>query len=173
MANNAPIPRTLESPPRTTGKAEQDLPILIDWFWKAYQVIQQSVAFINDQVTVPDFNAADLPDPENTTLATAQQTANDAYNLASQADRRLDGFFGGTFTLGAAAAGGSVSFTVAQPDNDYRVILQPVSDTGSPPIDAYVVKSKTYTAGGFSFTMGSVPGVGNSVTWEFQLIRNT
>lgn len=170
---DAPIPRTLETPPRTTGDPKMDLPILIDWFWKAYQVIQQSVAFINGQVTSTDFVAADLPDPENTTLAQAQSTANEAYNLASTATSRLDGFLTGTFTMGAADVGGSVSFNVDQQDNEYRVFLQALSDTGAPPLDAYVVIAKTYTTSGFSFTMGAVPGVGCSVTWEWQLIRNT
>ena len=70
-----PIPRTLETPPRTTGIVQNDLPILIDWFYRAYQVITQSVAYINSQVNNPDFSVADLPDPSNTTLAQAQQTA--------------------------------------------------------------------------------------------------
>jgi len=45
--NNTPIPRTLETPPRTTGNVQQDFPILIDWFYRAYQVITQSVNYIN------------------------------------------------------------------------------------------------------------------------------
>lgn len=40
--------RTLETPPRTTGNPQQDLPLLVDWFYRAYQVIQESVKFIND-----------------------------------------------------------------------------------------------------------------------------
>lgn len=45
--NSVPIPRTLEPPPRSTGNASLDLPILLDWFYRAYQVIQESVDYIN------------------------------------------------------------------------------------------------------------------------------
>ena len=44
-----PIPRTLETPPRTTGDPQLDLPLLVDWFYRAYQVITQSVDYINGQ----------------------------------------------------------------------------------------------------------------------------
>src|ERR1035437_7118184 len=81
-----PVPRPLETPPRTTGNIQQDMPILINWFWRAYQVISQSVAYINSQVTNPAFSVANLPDPLNTTLAQAQTTANNAYNLANTAN---------------------------------------------------------------------------------------
>ncbi len=37
----------LESPPRTTGNVQGDLPILIDWFWKAYLKIREAVNSIN------------------------------------------------------------------------------------------------------------------------------
>lgn len=39
-------PEPLEAPPRTTGNAQQDFPIIIDWMWKAYQVINASVEYI-------------------------------------------------------------------------------------------------------------------------------
>lgn len=42
-----PIPRTLETPPRTTGNPQLDLPLLVDWFYRAYQVITESVRYIN------------------------------------------------------------------------------------------------------------------------------
>jgi hypothetical protein len=48
MANDVvPIPRTLETPPRTTGDPQLDLPLLVDWFYRAYQVITESVKYIN------------------------------------------------------------------------------------------------------------------------------
>lgn len=168
-----PIPRTLEPPPRTTGNATTDLPLLIDWFYRAYQVITESVKYINSQISNPEFNVADLPDPQNTTLALAQQTANDAYNLANTADNRIDGMISGTFTTTNSDTGAIITFSTPQIDSNYRVIIQPTGKIASPPIDAFVVAQKTYTAESFTVIMFGIPGVGNSVTWEWQLIRNS
>lgn len=230
-----PIPQPLETPPRSTGNAQSDLPLLLNWLTRAYQVITQSVAYINQQVNEPDFNPVDLPDPQNTTLAQAQDTANQSYTLASQAKDIADEakttadsaqddatqaladaaaaqitantaatnaasalaaaasalaaaiaaqnsanqalaifsrFEKGSFVVGAASTGGVVTIS-AQPDTAYTVNLQALTSTGTPPIDAFVVTSKSYTTGNFTFTVGAVPGVGNSVTYEWQLIRKT
>ena len=88
---NDPIPRTLETPPRSTGNAQADFPIMIDWFYRAYQVIVQAVNYINSQVQgVEDISILDLPDPASATVASAQGTANIAYALAEQADGKAD-----------------------------------------------------------------------------------
>lgn len=169
----APIPRTLEAPPRTTGNAQQDLPILIDWFYRAYQVIQQSVNYIND-IADPNITIVEnLPDPDGTTLAQAQQTANDAYSLGLEAQTRLDGFIAGTVTISDADTGFVVTFGTAQVDTSYRVMVQAVTSTGTPTVDAFVIKQKTYTVADFTVTMFGTPGVGNSITFEWQLIRNS
>ncbi len=81
-----PIPKVLETPPRTIGN---DPAVLIDWLWRAYQVITQSVAYINAQVeSLTTTSTDDLPDPATSTVAQAQQTANDAFALADQADQK-------------------------------------------------------------------------------------
>jgi len=169
----APIPRTLEAPPRTTGNPQRDLPILIDWFYRAWQVVQQSINYINSQVNNPDFSVADLPDPTNTTLANAQQTANDAYNLANTAINRLNGFVSGTFTISDTDVGVELVFSTPQLDTDYRVIIQPVSFTGTPVDNAFIVKTKTYATDKFTVIMLAAPDTSNSVTYEWQLIRNS
>lgn len=190
-----PIPRTLETPPRSTGRPELDFPILIDYVYRAYQVIVQSVNYINAQVQDnPNLNVNDLPDPGNTTLAQAQTTANLAYALADQADvkadaldtrldtaepkittleNRLNGFITDTFTISEAFTGVSVTFGTAQPDDNYRVLIQAKSFTGTPAIGAFIIASKTYNAADFSVTLYQAPGTGASVTYEWQLIRNT
>ncbi len=195
MVDQVPIPRTLETPPRTTGNAQQDFPIIIDWFWRAYQVITESVAFINQQVQEsPDLNVNDLPNPATATISSAQTTANLAYALADQADNkadaleprmdaaeadittltgRLDGFIHDTFTITGAFTGVVVTFGTPQPDTDYRIIVQPLSSTGAPASGAYTVKEKTYGTADFSVTMVAAPGGITSVTYEWQLIRNT
>ena len=171
---DTPLPRTLETPPRTTGNAQQDLPILIDWFWKAYLVIGEAVNYINNTVSPSITVVANLPDPDGTTLAQAQQTANDAFSLATTNASRLDGFLAGTFQTENADTGAVVTFATPQADADYRVIVQPTGSTGGPPIDAFIVVEQSYTAASFTVIMFGTPGApGISVDWEWQLIRNT
>lgn len=173
MATESPIPRQLESPPRTTGNVQQDLPILIDWFWKAYQVISQAVQFINSQIVTSELDITALPDPATATLYSAQQTANLAYALADQTADRIEGYISGEILVDEANTGASVVFTEEQEDDDYRIILQAKSTTGVPDPDSYLIASKTYSTTGFSFTLVAAPGVGTGITFEWQLIRNT
>ena len=184
---NAPIPRTLEAPPRTTGDAQQDLPILIDWFYRAYQVITQSVTYINSQVDSGDVTVANLPDPNSTTLAAAQQTANNAYTLADTVQNDLEDAVNdiealqervtdinsiyGTFDISDTDVGIELTFVEEQPDTDYRVIVQPLSNTGSPANNAFIVKEKTYATDKFTVIMLAAPGAGDTITYEWQLIR--
>jgi len=194
-----PIPSPLETPPMTTGNIQQDMPLLINWFWRAYQVISQSVSYINSQITNPAFSVANLPDPASTTLAQAQTTANNAYNLANTANVEATNntasiaalhistinseisalqtlwsdLLSGTFTMSDATVAEITTFGTPQADTAYRVIVQAVSSTGSPASGAFTVVSKVYTTTDFTVTMLSAPGGGNSVTYEWQLIRNT
>lgn len=195
LPGSIPIPRTLETPPRTTGNAQFDFPLVVDWIYKAYLVIIQAVAYINSQVQEsPNLNVNDLPNPAETTLAQAQTTANLAYALADQADTKADDLdtrldtaetnitnyqeilassVSGTFTIADTFTGVTVTFAEPQPDNAYRVIIQPVSSLGAPPVNAFLLLSKSYLATDFTATMQAAPGVGNSVTFEWQVIRNT
>lgn len=53
MAENSTLV-TLEPPPRTTGNSQQDFPLVVDWMWKAYQVINQSIQYIIDQASASE-----------------------------------------------------------------------------------------------------------------------
>lgn len=170
--NLVPIPNELPYPPRGTGNAQNDYPVMIDWFWQAFQVIRQSINYINSQVNNAEFSVADLPDPTTATTATAQQTANEAYQLASTAINRLNNLVSGIFTVQDPDVGTQVIFDNELPDNNYRIIVQPVSFTGAPPIEAFIVNTKTYQTTDFTVIMGDTPGAGNSITFEWQLIRN-
>lgn len=172
MSDEVQVPRTLETPPRSTGNAHADFPLILDWMWKAYQVIQQSVNYIKAQATSPDVNIEDLPDPATATISSAQTTANQAYALANEQMGRIDNFIGGTVTVSDTDDSGSVSFSATQGSADYRIIMQAKEVSGSPATASMIIKTKTYTASGFSFTLGSAPGAGTSVTFEWQLIRN-
>lgn len=179
-----PIPRQLEAPPRTTGNAQNDFPIIIDWFWRAYQTIAAAVNYINQQVNEnPDINVNNLPDPSTSTVAQAQLTANQAYVLAQQAGAKADEIARilsrnkrGTVTVSGTSSNGSVNFGGGannQPDVNYTVFLQPVSREGAPDTGAYTVIGKNYTTTGFSFTLENSPGEANSVTFDWSLVRAT
>jgi hypothetical protein len=190
----APITRALEAPPRSTGNPAQDYPILIDWVYKAFQVINQAVGYINNQVQEnPDFDITNLPNPATSTIAQAQNTANQAYVIADGADDKADALdtrmdtaeadidalqgkfaalLSGDFTITDANVGVLLTWATPQPDTNYKVIIQPVSITGTPAANAYIVATKTYNTADFSATMLAAPGVGNSITYEYQLIRN-
>lgn len=170
------IPRTLETPPRTTGNAQQDFPLIVDWMFRAYQVIQQSVAYINSQVESGDVELTNLPDPATATVSSAQQTANLAYQLASGSQDGVDSinssFLQGTVTVSDASTGETVAFSEEQSDNDYVVMIQPKSSSGSPALYSDTIKTKTYGTTDFSFTVGAAPGAGKSVTFDWVLMRN-
>ena len=186
-----PIPKTLETPPRTTGNAVQDFPLVVDWMWRAYQVIQQSVRFINEQVVgLPDITVTNLPDPATSTVAIAQETANIAYEVASQAngkagqavsdvaamDTRVTTLENkvipkGAFQITAAETGASVSIPT-QPDTNYVIMVQPKGIVaGTPASGAYIITGKTYSTTGFSVTIQAAPGAGNTLNYDWILIR--
>lgn len=79
----------LPAPPRSTGNPQQDLPLIVDWMYKLYQVVIVNQYYIsqNSQTDAQNFDASSLPDPSNTNLATAQDTANKAYGLAFTAEQ--------------------------------------------------------------------------------------
>lgn len=164
----------LENPPRTSGNAQQDIPILVDWLYKAYLVIKSAVEFINGQVAEnPNLNLTDLPNPATSTIAQAQTTANQAYTLASKVqDDIQNGHVSGSVTISDIADSETINLSVPQPDPNYRAILQAVAFSGTPDDGAFTIKSKSYTANSFSVTLVAAPGLGNSVTFEWQMVRN-
>lgn len=166
--------RPLETPPRTSGNAQADIPILVDWLYKAYLSIKSAIDFINGQVKDnPNLELTNLPDPANSTIAQAQTTANQAYTLAAKVqDDIQNGHVSGTVTISDTADSATVNLAVNQPDANYRVILQAISFTATPASGAFTVKSKSYSANSFSVTLVAAPGSGNSVTFEWQMIRN-
>lgn len=171
--SEVPIPNTLETPPRSTGNAQQDLPLMLDWFYRAYLVIQQAVAYINDQTQNSNLDLTDLPNPATATTSSAQQTANEAYSLASESKNRLDNHnLVGAFTLDGDFNSITVTFTNEQPDDNYVVDIQAQSTVGAPPVGAYIIISKSYTSTEFSAIIYSPPGTDNSITYEWHLIRN-
>lgn len=168
-------PKALEPPPRTTGNAVTDLPLLIDWFWRAYQVITQSVNYIRDRVDPTLDVVDDLPDPNGTTLAQAQATANAAYSQAQATKNLIAGWLFGTAAIADANVGVTINFDSSHQQADLNYTITPVviDFDGTPTTDAFVVSTINYALDHFDIIMVGAPGVGNSVTVQWQLIRNT
>lgn len=79
--DNAIVP----PPPRaSTGDPAMDVRILLDWLWNFYQatVLESGLLDPTYQATAAPFDPNNLPDPTNSSIATAQDTANRAYQLA-------------------------------------------------------------------------------------------
>jgi len=173
-STSASLPATLEPPPRTSGNSQQDFPLVVDWMWKAYQIINQAVTYISSQVDGNDeISLTNLPDPATSTIAVAQQTANAAYNYANNLANKIEaGLVKGTVTVSDANTTGAVTFSDAQTDTEYVILIQAKSVSGSPASGAYTISLKTYNTTGFSFSILTAPGVGTSVTFDWQLVRD-
>lgn len=77
MAQNTVVPQ----PPRLSGDAQADLISLNNWMWQFYQatVVESGLLDPSYQATAsPTFDPNNLPDPADTSVARAQQTANAA-----------------------------------------------------------------------------------------------
>ncbi len=69
-------------PPRPTGDPATDVQMLLDWLWTFYQatVVESGLLDPAFQANAGTFNANNLPDPSNTSIARSQDTANRAIN---------------------------------------------------------------------------------------------
>jgi len=78
-------------PPTLTGDAQSDMMGVIDWMWDLYAMmaVQQGPLNPNTQTTPQPWDPNNLPQPSNTTLATAQQTANLAWKFATLINNTL------------------------------------------------------------------------------------
>jgi hypothetical protein len=83
MATNTAKSQTpVPPPPRATGDAAADSRAIIDWLWQFFEatVIASGLLDPSNQATAQTIDASNLPDPADTTIATAQATANAAVN---------------------------------------------------------------------------------------------
>jgi hypothetical protein len=170
---------TPPKPPRMTGNAQQDLVAITEWAWAFYRAVVLENAYASNAdflSTVADINEQ-LIDPAGATVASAQTTANNALTLANTVQNDLE-----THAQGQDAGGGAVISDLAtsvaitglaeQTDTNYFVVASPTGSSGSPPSGAYIITSisgKTTT--GFTLNVGAAPGVGNSVTWNWIVLR--
>lgn len=169
-------------PPRTTGDKDKDFALILNWmndFYKAI-VVQKLFVTAAEQSNTTIFDPSTLPDPATSTIAKAQNTANEAYALASNAktiastaNDRSKKWAQGSFTISGTTSSVVVNFGTAQAQDDdkYQILASAVSFTGSPVLDALVVISTTKTKDSFTIAVNQAPGAGNSVTFNWVLVR--
>lgn len=195
----------LPQPPRSSGDAQKDLSLIIDWQYRLYRAV---TSYVQAQTTSGNFNPANLPDPASTNLATAQSTANQAYALATTANthantaqttattagtnattaqsaataaqatattanNRTVGWFAGQVTVSGAATSQTHTFSGGESEADtaYHVLVTPVSAVGTPDPNSNHVLTVSKTTAHFVVNVEAAPGVGNSVTFDFLVVR--
>lgn len=177
MATEPTVP---PPPPRLSGDLASDFQALINWVSDFYKSAVLQGFFLNVQNQGQggsDDPPPNLPDPANTNLAQAQQTANDAYLLAQAAQaeaNRTDGWFTGSLTISAGASSAVHTFTAAQTqaDTNYKVLVVAQTFVGTPTVSSFPIIRITKTTTNFTIEVSASPGLGNSVTFDFMLVRN-
>lgn len=184
-----PSQSLLVAPPRTTGDPQQDLALIVNWMYLLYQILQVNGTFVTaaSQVTANTFNPTTLPDPANTNLANAQQTANNAYALASQAEtaataaqadattslNKTKHWVVGQLTISGTATSATHTFSgaEAQTDTAYKIIASASAQSGAPAAGSSTLLTVTKNTAGFALNIATAPGGGNAVTFDFILTR--
>jgi hypothetical protein len=141
-----------------------------NWLDRFYRVSQSN----NERDAYSsDFDPATLPEPATSTTASAQNTANEAYTLANDAYALAENYTmrKGELTISEGNSSGTVTFDEAEEDNDYIVLLNAKDYYGSITVDATLIIEKVYTVDDFTVTTNAAPGTGNSVTFDWTLIR--
>lgn len=109
---------------------------------------------------------------------TAQLTANTAVansataqTTANTANDRTKNWAHGSLTITDASTNEVATLAVAQADTAYDVLVTPAGTSGIPPDGAYLVTDISKTNADFTVTIKAAPGVGNSVTFNYLLVR--
>lgn len=150
------------TPPRLDGI--NDTAIVREWLWALYQYIAQNNEFQSEADT---FDADNLPDPTDTSIATAQDVANRAYEAGASALAAIPPSLVSSFTISNTNDTATITFDSAQAD--YTAIVQARANTGTPAVSAFVVASIAKTAANCIVTLFAAPGSGNSVTFDLIL----
>lgn len=174
------------TPPKTTGNDRKDLGAAINWIWQLYQVVQLQQTFVtNTSQQNSSFNPGNLPNPQSSNIATAQETANSAYILADEAEtdaiaaqdtantanNRTKDWKHGNFTISNVSTNSVIVLTPAQADTSYDVLVTPSDSAGAPVSDSFIVSKVTKATNNFTVDIKSAPGGGNSVTFNYLLVR--
>lgn len=157
-------------PPRWEGDPKRDIASLSSWINQFYERAILEDYFATTVAGSSDFDPSSLPDPANTNLQQAQQTANEAYILANVADQRTRNWIIGTVSVTETDLTVIYTFEEPQPDADYKVILTRASES-DPAAGANAIEVVDKTVDDFTVTFDTVPGAGNTVDWDFLVCR--
>lgn len=162
------------TPPRLTGDYTTDAAILTKWIWAFYQstVLESGLLDPTFQSDAGTFDPNNLPDPANTSIARAQDTANHAYQATianTVAVARLP-LLEGSVTLSNASNVATFTFTTPQTTTDYVVLVACRDFSGTPSASSFVVARITRMTGNFVVTFAAAPGAGNSITFDLVVL---
>lgn len=161
-------------PPRFTGNIETDFTGLVQYLQSLHTSLL--VDFNANQDAGGGVDPSDLPDPATSTIAQAQQTANEAYLLAQDAQENADAVEAivetfGTVQIADAATTVAITFGTPQPDTAYSMVLTAESFAGTPAAGSFTVKGQTKAVGSCTIEVLAAPGGGNGVTFAWHLRR--
>jgi hypothetical protein len=161
-------------PPRPTGNAEADSSAQLNWLNDVAKILAGQQSTIGSlSGTAGDVDPNDLPDPASTNLATAQQTANDAYILASSAHGLAEKLRSvGIITISDVATTGDFTFPTAEADTAYFVLANPSDFTATPDAGSNIITKITKATNKVTLTIGAAPNTGNSVTFTVAIFRS-
>lgn len=165
-------------PPRTTGDPATDNKQIVSYLADFYRitVIQTGLLDPQYQQTVGEISFDKLPDPEATTIARAQATANKAWETVEQFKFDLENalglfVFGGSFTIGPGTNQGNPVFPFDLGTTGYHATVTPTGATGgSPSNDAFRIIQITKGSGGMAVFVAGAPGGGATVAYDYIVV---
>lgn len=160
------ISKVPAKPPRLTGNWEVDRLSMERWFSQFYQTAVLETGLLDPTYQSSgggDIDPLNLPDPEFTTIARAQATANLVV-------RRFPSPVGSVvFTNPNTQA--TIPLDPPMPDDDYIAIAWATDFTGTPPAGALLVSRVTPAANQLTINISTAPGIGNTVTISYLIVR--
>lgn len=136
------------------------------------QIINGEILQASQQSVVETVDVGSLPNPATSTVATAQQTANDAYQAAVAAQVLANGIVlrTGSIVVSGASTTGTTALDPPVAAATYIALLQTRAFSGSPAAGARTVTLVTKAVAQLDIAVSAAPGVGTSVTFDFVLI---
>jgi hypothetical protein len=165
-------------PPRFTGDWKNDSRQMANWCADFIKVTISETGLLDPQYQqrVGEISFDKLPDPQATTIARAQATANKAWEEGEQFKVDLEGhldkwIFGGSFQITSGTDQGNPVFPLDLETTDYHAVVTPTGATGgSPSADAFRIIQITKGSGGMAVFVGGAPGGGATVSYDYIVI---
>jgi hypothetical protein len=167
---------TIPPPPRLTGDPQADNVALASWYQRIFEASQLQAQTIGNLTgDAGDFDPNSLPDPASSSVAQAQQTANEAYTLAAAAQGLVKSRCGpcGQVTISAGATTADFTFPAddQEADTSYFVSVTATAFGGTPAAGSREVITVAKTTSKVTITTAVAPGVGNSITFDVTIRR--